>query len=158
MDSVNRQTLDDDDTSGMRVELRKLFADEAAIDLLIDIWVVIQAWDDARDGDPIDDAEGAIRRAMVRIPSNPYYQPSGCLFLIKMMEWNWEAANFFEANKVQYEKAYMLRAFYYNIVLALFAYTNNGNVSPEQAANIWLLYGETFEDYKEDQLCQHLRQ
>ena len=72
--------------------------DEKIIDLLVDLWDVMQLWDDAVDG---DDAEHSIgyRKAMLSLPQNPYYITCNIPFLVAQAYYNWNTANIFEAKK-----------------------------------------------------------
>ena len=56
---------------------------EDAVEWLIDLWQVVQLFDDIVDGDKIDrdDADMAIWAALVGLPSNPFYQVNALVLL-----------------------------------------------------------------------------
>ncbi|OED34069.1 hypothetical protein AB832_08180 [Flavobacteriaceae bacterium (ex Bugula neritina AB1)] len=125
--------------------------DEKLIDLMMDLWDVMQAWDDAVDGDPHNHAE-AYKKAMINLPNNPYYIPCNIPFLVAQAYYNWNTANIFETKKEELEKAYMLRASYYGIIIMV-VHTVHGKEEAERIAPYtWRYYDETYKDYHNEML------
>lgn len=124
--------------------------DENARQYLKDLWIVIQAWDDAFDGDENPDLADAYRRAVVDMPRNPYFLMPGVHTAARLMYLNWHAANQLEKEKIDLEKAYMLRAMYYQCILLAMDICHGQKYAEENAALLWRHYGEKFEDYLQE--------
>lgn len=127
---------------------------EQARRLLLDIWDVVQAWDDAEDGDVNPQTSRAFRLSNVDLPTNPLYGPFGTAFQIQQMYLKWEAANAFErANMPELlHKSYMLRAEYYQLIVNMVCFFEGVEQAALKAPDIWLCYGETYQTY-ESELC-----
>ena len=125
------------------------FDDENAIKLLNDLWVVMQAWDDAEDGDEADHSY-AYKKAMIDLPRNPLYIQCSVPFLVEQAYIKWCAANVFESNNVELHKAYMLRADYFSIIVAIYSFINGVDKAAEKAHEIYTCYSEKFDDYAEE--------
>jgi len=139
--------------------LRHHFVDEldlppSAIDWLLDLWRVIQVFDDAVDGDAIDPAEAqaATWAALISLPGNPFFcanaaalQPALATAVLK-----WFAANEAELDGRADERSYMWRAGYYDVVL-LVVLLCHGRVEAERlASSVMQMYGEPFADYRKE--------
>lgn len=129
--------------------LESWFDDEDAIRLIIDLWIVIQAWDDAYDGDPADHVQ-AYEKANLEIPANKWYQPCSICFLLNQVHRQWEVANHFEKHKIELDKAYMLRASFYTLVADVYSAIYGREKAIEFAIACWLFYGEKLETFKEE--------
>ena len=123
--------------------------------LLKDIWEVIQAWDDLHDGDQNDNAVAAMRLANIEIPQNPFYQAFLTPFQMQNLYLKWRASNAIEAAKLreQLPKSYMLRAEYYQLIVNMISFLEGLEVAALKSPDVWVCYGETFEDY-EKEICQ----
>lgn len=123
--------------------------------LLLDIWCVIQAWDDARDGDENEFTDLAFRLSNVDIPANPLYVPFNTLFQIQQMYLKWEAANAIEEAKLREHlpKSYVLRAEYYQLIVNMICFLEGVQVAAAKAPDVWVCYGEPYEEY-EKEICQ----
>ena len=109
--------------------------------MLQDLWDFAQHWDDVVDeGKPVDEA---IKLGSVIIPSNPVYLQYGIQPEIAKAHAKWEAANYYERKKVNVDKAYMLRAAYYDIALHIYMYEKGADNLPNTAIHIYNCYGET---------------
>ena len=128
--------------------------DEHGAKLLRNIWDVIQAWDDAEDGDANPAFSEAMRKANIDIPQNPYYGAFLTSFQMQQMYLKWKAANAFEAAKLREHlpKSYMLRAEYYQLIVNMVSLLEGVEVAALKAPDIWLCYGEAFADY-ENEIC-----
>jgi len=120
--------------------------DERLIDLMMDLWDVMQAWDDAVDGDEANHAEG-YKKAMLNLPNNPYYISCNIPFLVSQSYYNWNTANQFEKDKIELEKAYMLRASYYGIIIMVVHSVHGREEAERIAPYAWRYYDESYEDY-----------
>ena len=136
-----------------REQLAGIFPDAQTIDMLCDLWDVMQAWDDAEDGE-IADHSDAYRKAMINLPNNPLYFSCQIPLLVSQAYYDWQAANQFERKGIELHKAYMLRAGWYRIVISVVHFIH-GTIEAERLAPVvWSIYGETFEDYKREMICQ----
>ncbi len=135
--------------------VRYFFEDENAVQLLLDIWLVIQAWDDAHDND-LTGNELAYKKAMIDLPNNPLYQVCSVPFLISQLYVDWCAANEFEEKKDKHNlpKAFMLRAGFYRVMTTLIGILEGQDAAAEKAPQVWRCYGEIYEEYEEEILCQ----
>ena len=120
-----------------------------AVSLLVDLWEVMQAWDDAYDKDPANHHEG-YKTALIDLPANPLYQSCSVPFLVAQCFYDWMTANIFEECGIQLEKAYMLRAGYYRIIISLVHMLQGPKEAEKKAPRIWGYYGEKFTDYQEE--------
>jgi len=125
-----------------------------AVRWLLDLWHVIQVWDDVADGDPIkrEDLDRAIFLTVA--PFNPFYEDNKrTLFpVLANMVLKWKASDTIEREglKSHLHKAYMLRAGYYDVVLQVLAIVKGEDVAMAEAHKVALLYGETFEEYAKE--------
>jgi hypothetical protein len=136
-------------------QLNELFPDAPVVAMLVDLWDVMQAWDDAEDGDEADHS-AAYKKALITLPNNPIYNSCNVQFLTAQAFYDWQTANIFEREKCELHKAYMLRAGWYRIVISV-VHTLYGPREAERIAPVvWRAYGEKFNNYEEEILCQTL--
>ena len=125
-----------------------------AVRLALDIWSVIQVWDDLVDKDSevgSDEINETFRKLIYTIPSNPFYAEHAHEFapILHDMMIRWQIANTLEEEQSDgdLEKAWMLRAGVYQV----FVYIASKAVDPVWAAivgpEIWRSYGETLPDF-----------
>ncbi len=133
--------------------IESLGLSDNASKMLQDIWDFAQHWDDVVDeGKPADEA---IKLGSVITPSNPVYLQYGIQPEIAKAHAQWETANHYEKNKVNIDKAYMLRAAYYDIALHIYMYEKGVGNLPEAAIHIYNCYGETLAELTEEVMsCQ----
>lgn len=124
----------------------------AAVDWLLDLWQVIQVFDDAHDGDPIGNVMPALWAALVSMPSNPFYvanaaalQSSVATAILK-----WHAANEAEDGGVADERSFVWRAAYYDVVLLVVLLCHGQAEALRLAPAVMLMYGEPFAAYREE--------
>ena len=130
--------------------LEEIFPEHTdAVSLLLDLWQVMQAWDDAFDKDDADHHE-AYKTALLYLPQNPLYNACSVPFLVAQCYYDWMTANVFEQAGIQLEKAYMLRAGYYRIIISLVHMLQGAEKAEEVAPRIWGYYGEKFTAYQEE--------
>ena len=134
-----------------RDQLEELFSEQAIVDLCSDLWLVMQAWDDAVDGDEADHAE-AYKAAMIRLPTNPHYSQCVVPLLVSQAYYDWQVANKYEKERRDLEKAFILRAGYYRILISISHIIYGTDHTELIAAAMWDAYGEDFEEYKREVL------
>ena len=146
---IEKEAKDREEHSNIERIIRHFLSDENAVRLMLDIWLIIQAWDDAYDNDPADHCP-AYRAAMISLPTNPIYQNFPISLLIKQMFFDWQAANEFEYRKEHLHKSYLLRAGFYRVLLTVISFIHGDKAAENQAAAVWRCYGETFQQYQEE--------
>mgnify|MGYP003648416597 CR=1 FL=1 len=124
--------------------------------LCLDLWHVVQTWDDLYDNDEVtkDDINETFRRLIYNIPTNPFYAEHAHELapLIHNMMIQWQIANTFEVDQKSGDlnKAWMLRASIYQI----WVYIAGLAVDPQWASvvgpDVWRTYGETLEKFIEE--------
>ena len=124
----------------------------AAADWLLDLWQVIQAFDDIHDGDPVGDAMPALWAALVSMPGNPFYvanaaalQSSVATAILK-----WHAANEAEDAGQADERSFVWRAAYYDVMLLVVLLCHGQAEALRLAPVVMLMYGEPFAAYREE--------
>ena len=133
-----------------REDLQEFFPDHPdAVTLLADVWDVMQAWDDAYDGDPADHHDGYLK-AVVKLPENPLYHPLLMPLLIAQCYYDWMTANEFEQNNEHLDKAYILRAGYFRIVITAIHLLYGSESAEREAPVIWRMYTEDFTQYRQE--------
>ena len=113
---------------------------------LLGLWDVIQALDDAADGDKSPNAGRAAMAIFWDMPLNSFYRAhSSALQPVLMLQvLKWQAANDVEAQGRADERSYVWRAGFYDVVLMVCALCG-----ADRSATALLLYGETFAEYME---------
>ena len=133
-----------------RDDIKGFFPDHPdVVNLLVDVWLVMQAWDDAFDGDPADHHEG-YKTALIRFPENPAYNQYCVHFLIAQCYYDWMTANEFEKYAIELDKAYMLRAGFFRIVISLIHLVRGSEAAEKEAPVIWRMYTEDFIEYRQE--------
>jgi len=125
-----------------------------AVKFLVDLYAVIQAWDDFVDGDDIsrEEKDLAIFASLVGIPANPFYIQNSMILLplISVMVLKWKAADTAEREGGNLHLAYSWRAGYFDVVLQVFSIVHGPENAMKNAHRVMELYGESFEDYVQE--------
>lgn len=132
--------------------------DEAACAFAASLWTAIQEWDDLEDEGKCADLNGLLSWLAFTKEYTPYFAAHAHLLrpALLQMYLSWRAANVLDRGTPQdREKAYMLRAGYYQ-VLHLMAWIAGGDhAAAEYGPEIYRSYGETVADLeKEFGTCQ----
>ena len=126
----------------------------AAAAWLMDLWHVIQTFDDLVDGDPVDrDAlDAVIYASLIDLPANPFYLAhAGQLSpLLASAILRWKASDTAERNGAADERSFVWRAAYYDIILMVVMICHGPKAAMRVADKVMALYGETFEDYRKE--------
>jgi hypothetical protein len=131
-----------------------------AVDWLLDVWTVVQVFDDVADGHNVarKTLHDAVWNSLVKMPANPFYAANTSALLPVMANafLKWVAADDAERAGKADEKSFVWRASYYDVVLLVVLLTQGKDAAIAKAATVMALYGEAFEDYrKEFPLCQN---
>ena len=129
----------------------------AAIAYIVDVYKIIQIWDDLIDKDC--DIEGndvdTMMLRLMNLPTNPFYlenlmqlQPvmNSCFL-------QWMASREFEEKHEHLDMAYMLRAGFYTLIGHVYAIVFGVENAQAYIADVYRLYGETAKEL-ENELCQ----
>lgn len=127
---------------------RTYFDNENAVKLILDVWIVAQAWDDAHDGDDADHSLGY--KAMLDIQTNPISSQIPIAHSMNKMYRSWSISNVFEAEKQELEKAWMLRAGFYDLMIDVYHGLYGDEKAVDFGVQAWCLYGETLKEYLEE--------
>jgi hypothetical protein len=131
---------------------------ENAVQLSLDIYAVIQTWDDLIDRDnevSNDDINETFRKLIYTIPTNPFYAAHAHelapLFHDMMLQWM--VANQMEADQKpgDLEKAWMLRAAVYQVFVYISSLAVDAAWAAVAGVDIWRSYGETLEQFIHEQ-------
>ena len=92
---------------------------QPAADWLLDLWRVIQVFDDIHDGDEVADVMPALWAGLVTMPGNPFYQANAAALqaAVATAILKWHAANEAEAAGEADARSFVWRAAYYDVVL-----------------------------------------
>lgn len=125
-----------------------------ACDWLIDLWAVIQVFDDIVDGDPVRDDHliSTVWRTLVTMPVNPFFVANSAQLypVLANAILKWQAANDMEASGQADERSFIWRASYYDVVmLAVFLCHGQAEAS-RLSSKVLTLYAETFADYRRE--------
>lgn len=124
---------------------------QPAVDWLLSLFNVIQVFDDAADGDPIDrDAlDRAIYDSLAGFYQNPFFVANASA-LVPLMAVNilkWQASDRVERDCKPTAMSYAWRAGYYDIVLAVVSICHGHQAAAHNAHLVMALYGESLTDY-----------
>jgi hypothetical protein len=122
--------------------------------LMLDIWSLIQVFDDVEDGAKVDKEEldRALWAAFVMLPTNEFYVANrfalGGIISVQILKWR--AANQVETTGKADEKSFGWRAGYFDILMYVYALVFGKEAASMNASNVMGRYNETFEDYKKE--------
>ncbi|MCQ9373269.1 hypothetical protein NMQ14_03290 [Methyloversatilis sp. XJ19-13] len=125
-----------------------------AIRFLVDMYGLLQAWDDFYDGDDMPQSEklSAIWASLVGIPSNPFYAANSGDFipLLASLVVRWESANQLEAMRERLDIAFVWRAAFFDLVLHCLLIEHGPRFAMENGPSVARLYSETFETFTKE--------
>jgi hypothetical protein len=125
---------------------------QPAADWLLDLWRVIQVFDDVHDGDPAGPVMPALWAALVSMPGNPFYLSNAAALqaAVATAVLKWHAANEAEDAGEADERSFVWRAAYYDVVLLVVLLCHGQAEALRLAPFVMLMYGEPFADYREE--------
>ena len=132
--------------------LARLGLPQPATDWLVDLWRVIQAFDDVHDGDPVGDVMPPLWAALVSMPGNPFYLSNAAALqgALATAILKWHAANTAEDEGLADERSFMWRAAYYDVVLLVVLLCHGQPEALRLAPAVMMMYGEPFAAYREE--------
>ncbi len=143
--------------------LRHLFTEvlllpEDAQDWLMSFWQVMQVFDDVADGDTVSrkELDRCIWNTMVAMPLNRFYSSNSTLLIPVMVNvfLKWQASDQAERAGRSTEMSYAWRAGFYDLILFVTHVCHGVEFATQNAEKVMQFYGETFEDYRKEFLCQ----
>ena len=125
---------------------------QPAADWLLDLWRVIQVFDDIHDGDEVADVMPALWASLVTMPGNPFYQANAAALqaAVATAILKWHAANEAEAAGEADARSFVWRAAYYDVVLLAVLLSHGQAEALRLAPVVMMLYGEPFAAYQEE--------
>jgi len=120
-----------------------------AVDWVLAMWEVTQLWDDLIDGDEAkpDRINYVFQQLLVGMPENNFYATNRFMLTPVIMSniLSWHTANELEKTKNEDDinKAYVLRAEFYNLIIMVASLTGGFEWAKSVGADIWRMYGET---------------
>lgn len=133
-------------------QLRLTGLPDQAVLWLLDVWGVIQVFDDVADAEEVarHDLDSAIWASLVGMPSNPFFiqHASALLPVLGLQIQKWQASDYAERNGLADERSYMWRAGFYDLVLM--CATLCGGCAAAKAYGVLALYGEAYAAYKSE--------
>ena len=121
---------------------------------LLDLWLVMQVFDDVADQDNIErkDLHDAIWCALVAMPTNPFYAQHQMHLtpLLITTYGKWIASDDAERAGLADERSFVWRAGYYDVVLVVVLLVHGYAAMRDMAHQVLSLYGEKFTDYKQE--------
>lgn len=121
---------------------------------LLDLWRVIQVFDDMADGGTVDrdQLNTAIWGALAGMPSNQFFQRNTTMLLplIMVAILKWQASDVAERDGIPTATSFVWRAGYYDIVLAAVLIEHGPDAATDMGALVMALYGERLDDYIEE--------
>ena len=150
----------DEAGQSLAVHFQNLGLPPDAAGWLLDIWQLIQAWDDVADEDGIerDRLDRAIWASLVTMPANPFYLANAVTLQagLALLVLKWQASDDAERAGKADARSYMWRAGYYDLVLLVVLLTKGHATAMKDAMTVMHLYGETLHEYlKEFPSCPH---
>tara|TARA_R110000796_G_scaffold151125_1_gene267680 strand:- start:292 stop:729 length:438 start_codon:yes stop_codon:yes gene_type:complete len=141
-------------SESLKVHFDNLALPPEAQDWLLALYDSLQALDDWYDGDFVDQRQKELQiyNILVILPSNPFYQRFVTYLtpLVSNLVLKWVGANALEYNKEEFEKAFMWRAAFYDVVLEVVRITHGAEKAMLVADYVAKMYGEKYEDYKKE--------
>lgn len=150
----------DEAGQSLAVHFQNLGLPPEAAGWLLDIWQLIQAWDDVADADGIERGrlDRAIWASLVTMPANPFYLANAASLQagLALLVLKWQASDDAERLGKADARSYMWRAGYYDLVLLVVLLTKGHATAMKDAMTVMHLYGETLHEYlKEFPSCPH---
>ena len=139
--------------------LRSLFKDVLGLSpdataWLLDLWAVIQVFDDVADGQSVSrkDLHDTVWRSLVGMPANSFYsENAGNLLPIMANAFlKWVGSDDAERLGKADEKSFVWRASYYDVVLMAVLLTQGKDAALEKAVTVMSMYGEDFGAYRKE--------
>jgi hypothetical protein len=136
--------------------LEPLMLPEDALTWLMDLHETLQGLDDWYDGDMIPQCEkvNVIHNCLVGLSGNPFFLENAKQLLphLSNLILKWSGANYVEENRMveQYPKAYMWRAGFYDIILAVIDITYGFEAALRASPYVLSIYGESLDSYKKE--------
>ena len=141
----------DEAGQSLAVHFQNLGLPPDAAGWLLDIWQLIQAWDDVADEDGIerDRLDRAIWASLVTMPANPFYLANAVTLQagLALLVLKWQASDDAERLGKADARSYMWRAGYYDLVLLVVLLTKGHATAMKDAMTVMHLYGETLHEY-----------
>lgn len=139
----------------LKENLEKAFSlPPAAVEWLVNLYDVLQVFDDYADGDPVtrEDLDATIWNTLVGMPANPFFiQNAGALLpAMSLLILKWQASDKVEREGKADEKSFVWRAGYYDVMLLVVQIVHGTAAAHKVAHHVMNFYAESYEDYKKE--------
>ena len=121
---------------------------------LLDMWHVIQTFDDIADGDPVTrrDLDLTIWKALIAMPTNTFYRRFAAELqpVVATAFFKWKASDDAERGGRADARSFVWRSAYYDLVLLVILLCHGPVAAIEKAESVMALYGEDYAKYREE--------
>ena len=121
---------------------------------LLDMWHVIQVFDDVADGDAISriDLDLAIWKALVALPGNAFYRRFAAELqpVVATAFFKWKASDDAERAGRADARSFVWRSAYYDLILLVILLCHGPVAAIEKAESVMSLFGESYAAYCEE--------
>lgn len=121
---------------------------------LLDMWHVIQVFDDIADGDPVSrrDLDLTIWKALIAMPANTFYRRFAMELqpVVATAFFKWKASDDAERGGRADARSFVWRSAYYDLVLLVILLCHGPVAAIEKAESVMALYGEDYAKYREE--------
>ena len=133
---------------------KQLELPQDANDWLCDLYACIQVFDDIADGDEVNrkDLNHCIWSSLVGMNVNSFFKANSISLLPVMATaiFKWQGSDTAERKGQVDERSFMWRASFYDVVMITYFICHGRELAEENAAIIMNLYGENYQEYKEE--------
>ena len=121
---------------------------------LLDMWHVIQVFDDVADGDAVQrrDLDMTIWKTLISMPSNAFFTRYSAQLqpVVAMAFFKWKASDDAERNGRADARSFGWRSAYYDLILITLLLCHGPLVAIEKAEFVLSLFGESYAAYCEE--------
>jgi len=118
---------------------------------LLDVWQVVQTFDDMADGDEVAraDVDKALWSCLVGLQSNPFHVQHGAALVpvLALQILKWQASDDAERAGRADARSFVWRAGFYDLALMVLCLSRGPDMARARAADVMRLYGESLTDY-----------
>jgi len=148
-----------DDTIWLRKNLEEHFQLPAsAVEWLMMMFDAIQVFDDVADGDGVQrkDLDKCIWNTLVAMPLNHFFSANAATLLpiVAVNILKWQASDLSERNWTAGAMSFAWRAGFYDLCMIAVQLCHGTDKAIELSSDVMKLYGEDFEAYRKEFVCQ----
>ena len=130
----------------------------SAVEWLLMVFDVFQVFDDVADGDVVyrNDLDKCIWSTLVAMPLNRFFSTNSATLLpiVALSILKWQASDRAEKAGEADARSFMWRAGYYDLCMIAVQLCHGTDRAIELSSDVMKLYGEDFESYRKEFVCQ----